>query len=285
MLREDGQVRCVACMMCPTVCPAHCITIVPEEAPDGTIEKRPKIFEIDELRCVVCGLCAEACPCDAIRMDTLDHAKPTYRRVDAILDKEELMSRGTVSTAIQGGVGAMWREKVAEKPADAAGGDVVPAGPPHGPGHLAVSPLAAPRGTKAREDPKRGIRSLGVVPRIAVLLALPFALTAAACGSSAKKGATGGAGGSVGKGGAAGLASGGTTGAGGAATGGATGAMANPAPGRASSSARTSGTSTGRARTTSSRRRRFTTTTNPWEPASCSPIWRPTTCSGSWTGT
>src|SRR6185312_7511929 len=54
MLRDDGQVRCVACMMCPTVCPAHCITIVPEEAPDGRIEKRPKIFEIDELRCVVC---------------------------------------------------------------------------------------------------------------------------------------------------------------------------------------------------------------------------------------
>ena len=74
MLREDGQVRCVACMMCPTVCPAHCITIVAEEAPDGRIEKRPAIFEIDELRCVVCGLCAEACPCDAIRMDTLEHA-------------------------------------------------------------------------------------------------------------------------------------------------------------------------------------------------------------------
>ena len=83
MLRDDGQVRCVACMMCPTVCPAHCITIVPEEAPDGRIEKRPEIFEIDELRCVVCGLCAEACPCDAIRMDTLEHAQadlPPRRR-------------------------------------------------------------------------------------------------------------------------------------------------------------------------------------------------------------
>jgi NADH-quinone oxidoreductase subunit I len=114
------------------VCPAHCITIVPEEAPDGTIEKRPRIFEIDELRCVVCGLCAEACPCDAIRMDTLDHAKPTYRRVDAILDKEELMSRGTLSIATQGGVGSMWREKVkgeAQTPTDA---NVVPAGPPPG---------------------------------------------------------------------------------------------------------------------------------------------------------
>jgi NADH-quinone oxidoreductase subunit I len=133
MLREDGQVRCVACMMCPTVCPAHCITIVPEEAPDGRIEKRPKIFEIDELRCVVCGLCAEACPCDAIRMDTLDHAKPTTRRADGILDKEELMSRGTVSTAIQGGVGAFWREKVEGGPQTPPSGDVFPAGHPAGP--------------------------------------------------------------------------------------------------------------------------------------------------------
>ena len=133
MLRDDGQVRCVACMMCPTVCPAHCITIVPEEAPDGRIEKRPKIFEIDELRCVVCGLCAEACPCDAIRMDTLDHAKPTYKRADAILDKEELMSRGTASNAVQGGFGAFWREKVADKPQTPPAGDVVPAGPPKGP--------------------------------------------------------------------------------------------------------------------------------------------------------
>ena len=84
--------------------------------PTARIEKRPEIFEIDELRCVVCGLCAEACPCDAIRMDTLEHAKPTYRRVDAILDKEELMSRGIRVVAVQGGVGAFWREKVASAP-------------------------------------------------------------------------------------------------------------------------------------------------------------------------
>jgi NADH-quinone oxidoreductase subunit I len=112
MKRENGEVRCVACMMCPTVCPAHCITIVPEEAPDGSIEKRPRIFEIDELRCVVCGLCVEACPCDAIRMDTHIHAPPTMRRTDAILDKEELLSRGGPSEAKQGGVGPFWREKV-----------------------------------------------------------------------------------------------------------------------------------------------------------------------------
>ncbi len=133
MQRDDGQVRCVACMMCPTVCPAHCITIVPEEAADGTIEKRPRIFEIDELRCVVCGLCAEACPCDAIRMDTLEHAKPTYHRHGAVLDKEELLSRTAPSIATQGGEGAFWRENLGEQDQAPEAAAVLPLGPPPGP--------------------------------------------------------------------------------------------------------------------------------------------------------
>jgi NADH-quinone oxidoreductase subunit I len=110
-LREDGATRCVACMCCPTVCPAHCITIVPEESDDKGIEKRPARFEIDELRCVVCGLCVEACPCDAIRMDTGMHAKPVYERGDAIEDRESLLSRGNRSVAVQGGEGPNWRAK------------------------------------------------------------------------------------------------------------------------------------------------------------------------------
>src|ERR1041385_3626727 len=89
MLRDDGAVRCVACMCCPTVCPAHCITIIPEESESKTIEKRPAVFEIDELRCVVCGLCVEACPCDAIRMDTGEHAKPVENRGRAIETRSE----------------------------------------------------------------------------------------------------------------------------------------------------------------------------------------------------
>ena len=111
MLRDDGSVRCVACMCCPTVCPAHCITIVAEETGNGA-EKRPRIFEIDELRCVVCGLCVEACPCDAIRMDTGVHASPVVHRGDAVLGKADLMKRGGASTANQGGIGANWREHV-----------------------------------------------------------------------------------------------------------------------------------------------------------------------------
>lgn len=108
MHREDGQVRCVACMLCPTVCPAHCITIVAEDTGDGK-EKRPKLFEIDELRCVVCGLCVEACPCDAIRMDSGVHAEVVDHRGDAVLGKVDLMKRGGLSEAVQGGSGAAWR--------------------------------------------------------------------------------------------------------------------------------------------------------------------------------
>ena len=111
MIRDDGAVRCVACMCCPTVCPAHCITIIPEESDASGIEKRPAVFEIDELRCVVCGLCVEACPCDAIRMDTGDHAKPVEDRALAIETKDSMMGRGIRSIATQGGEGPDWRSQ------------------------------------------------------------------------------------------------------------------------------------------------------------------------------
>jgi NADH-quinone oxidoreductase subunit I len=102
--RDDGQVRCVACMCCSTVCPAQCIHIEAAEHTDTGIEKYPASFVIDELRCIVCGLCVEACPCDAIRMDTGIHAHPFYERDTAFLDKDVLMSLGCPTTARQGGI-------------------------------------------------------------------------------------------------------------------------------------------------------------------------------------
>ena len=77
---------------------------------DGN-EKYPVVFEIDELRCVVCGLCVEACPCDAIRMDTGVHMPPSTERGDGVLGKVDLMKRGTLSSATQGGVGDAWDRK------------------------------------------------------------------------------------------------------------------------------------------------------------------------------
>jgi len=70
-LREDGFIQCVACYLCETICPAHCIHIeAAESVHDKSAEKYPRVFDIDELRCVFCGLCVEACPKDAIRMDS-----------------------------------------------------------------------------------------------------------------------------------------------------------------------------------------------------------------------
>jgi len=94
-IREDGSVRCVACLCCSTACPAQCIHIVPAEYAEGDprrgYERFPQVFLIDELRCIACGMCVEACPCDAIRMDTGEHHVPYDSREQFMYEKELLV--------------------------------------------------------------------------------------------------------------------------------------------------------------------------------------------------
>jgi NADH-quinone oxidoreductase subunit I len=87
---EQGRVKCVACFMCSTICPARCIDIEAAESPWPDREKYPKRFTIDLLRCIFCGMCEEACPVDAIELTSL-YALTGKSREEMVFDKSKLL--------------------------------------------------------------------------------------------------------------------------------------------------------------------------------------------------
>lgn len=92
---EKDRVKCVACMMCATACPARCISIVAQDAPkDDPLwagrDKFPLSFELDELKCIYCGMCEEACPVDAIELTHIYDLTGTSRS-EMLYHKEKLL--------------------------------------------------------------------------------------------------------------------------------------------------------------------------------------------------
>jgi NADH-quinone oxidoreductase subunit I len=91
-VRNDGSLKCVACYMCATICPAECIYIEAGEHPNPEIEKFPKKFDIDMMRCIYCGFCVDACPEEAIVMSR-EHHQAAYNRNETFYGIEKLMAR------------------------------------------------------------------------------------------------------------------------------------------------------------------------------------------------
>ena len=87
---EEGRVKCVACFMCSTACPARCIHIEADISPWEDREKYPAKFDIDELRCIYCGMCEEACPVDAIELTHIYDVVGLTRQ-EMIFDKSKLL--------------------------------------------------------------------------------------------------------------------------------------------------------------------------------------------------
>jgi NADH-quinone oxidoreductase subunit I len=93
---EQGRAKCVACGLCPQICPANCIKLIPGEDEQGN--RYPLVYEIDEFRCVFCGYCQEVCPEEAIHVGQhYENAETSRDRF--VYDLQRLMDqRHEVST-------------------------------------------------------------------------------------------------------------------------------------------------------------------------------------------
>src|SRR5437667_10229446 len=94
-VRDDGSLKCVACYMCATICPAECIYIEAGEHPNPEIEKFPTRFDSDMMLCIYCGFCVDACPEEAIIMSR-EHHQSVCNRSETIYSIEKLIARPVI---------------------------------------------------------------------------------------------------------------------------------------------------------------------------------------------
>src|SRR3989442_1844226 len=95
----QGRAKCVACGLCPQICPANCIKLVPWEDEEGN--RYPLIYEIYEFRCVFCGYCQEVCPEEAIHL-SVHYMNSEYSRAPFVsVPTQPYAPTNTASTLTQ----------------------------------------------------------------------------------------------------------------------------------------------------------------------------------------
>ena len=77
--------NCVFCGICAKKCPADAITV----------DRKEKVWKIDQFKCVICNVCAESCPKKCINMSNI-HRTAEYKKsyVSVQGKKEEPVSSG-----------------------------------------------------------------------------------------------------------------------------------------------------------------------------------------------
>jgi NADH-quinone oxidoreductase subunit I len=75
---ENGNNKCIACLLCETNCPNNTLYLEVDTVTDEATGKKKKVlkkYQYDLGSCTFCQLCVNVCPSDAIRFDTqFEHA-------------------------------------------------------------------------------------------------------------------------------------------------------------------------------------------------------------------
>lgn len=81
---EQGNAKCVVCMMCQRACPSGCITLAGKKK-EGEKKKTLSSYTLDFTKCSLCGSCVESCNFDALEFSK-EYKLASTRKEDFIMD-------------------------------------------------------------------------------------------------------------------------------------------------------------------------------------------------------
>jgi NADH-quinone oxidoreductase subunit I len=80
---NEGEIICVACLLCVKACPTNAIQIVPGKK-EGRKTRIPISYDFELERCTFCGFCVESCTFGAIALNH-QFEMAVYHREDLAL--------------------------------------------------------------------------------------------------------------------------------------------------------------------------------------------------------